>query len=825
MNEASAGNTSSSLSGEMERLAGVAADSQRQRRMYETVLASTPDFVYVFSLDHKVLYANESLINMWGRGREGAIGKTFLEIGYEPWHAEMHCREIDQVRSTRQPIRGEVPFNGANGRRIYDYIFVPIFGADGEVEAVAGTTRDVTERKEAEEQLRAGEARQAYLVRLADTLRKLSEPVEVQAEASRLLGEHLGANRVVYFEIQGEEYVIARDYTRGVQPLAGRYPVAAFGRDLLAALRDGRTLVEADATTVPDRPASERAAFAGIQVCGHVDVPLAKAGRFVAGMTVQTSDRREWTAPEIALIEDTAERTWAAMERVRAEAALRASEEGRRLALDAAELGAFNIDLATSVIHTDERFRIIFTGNTEAMDYKQAFAAIHPEDVERVRLAVAAATRTDNPAPYTEEYRVVHPDGSVHWVFAKGRGNFDPAGTGRLLTFDGTVADITARKQAEAALKEADRRKDQFLATLAHELRNPLAPIRSGLQVVRLAAAEGIVAQNVAMMERQLGQMVRLVDDLLDVSRLTTGKLELLTQRLQLADVISAALETSRPVIEQHGQRLSVSLPDEPVFVDGDPMRLAQVVSNLLTNAAKYTHEGGNIQVSVSLDGGQARVAVADNGIGIPPAMLDAVFDMFTQVDRSLEKTTGGLGIGLSLVKGIVEMHGGTIAARSDGEGQGSVFEVRLPLATSAAGALETGAPEANPARPAVSHRILIVDDNVDAANSLAQLLEMMNHEVRTAYDGESGIEAGRAFRPGVVLCDIGMPKMNGYDTVSNMRAEEWGRNAVYVALTGFGTEDDLRRSAHAGFDHHVVKPVDVNALIALLTNVRPLTR
>jgi len=936
----------------------LAAESERQRRLYETVLTNTPDFMYVFSLDHKVLYANEALIQMWGRGHEGAIGKTFLEIGYEPWHAAMHDREIDEVRATRKPIRGQVPFEGTLGRRQYEYIFVPVIGSDGEVEAVAGTTRDITDRLLEEERLRANEERQTFLVRLADAIRPLSDPVAVQAEATRLLGEHLGANRVAYFEIRGDEYVVERDHHHGVRSLAGRYPVAAFGSAVQEALLAGRTIVEADALHEPDRSAAERAAFESIDVRAHVAVPLVKGGRFVAGLTVQSAEPRPWTPKEIGIIEETAERTWAAVERARVEDALRQSEERsafvrrssgvgfwycdlpfdvlqwddlvkahfhlppdavvtidtfyerlhpddreptrcaiersiagrthydvdyrtvhpttgaitwvraigrtfyaddgtptrfdgvtldvsepkraeasliesearRRLALDAAELGAWHIDPITNTLTTDERFRTIFTGRSEAIGYEQAVAAVHPDDRERNQAAIAAALRTDDPATYAEEYRVVRHDGSVRWVFAKGRANFGDTEPRRLISFDGTVADITERKLIEeererlvAQLREADRRKDEFLATLAHELRNPLAPIRNGLQVIRMAASQDTVEQTRAMMERQLLQMTRLVDDLLDVSRVTTGKLELRRELLELRSVISAALETSLPVIEQHGHEMAVAVPDEPILVNGDPLRLAQVVSNLLTNAAKYTHRGGNIRVTVARDGAGATVTVADDGIGIPKSMLETVFGMFAQVDRTLEKTTGGLGIGLSLVKGLVEMHGGSIEARSEGEGHGSEFVVRLPTADAATPGPHAGleAPVVPPFPPSGSHRILIVDDNVDFADSLGQLLELHGNEVRTAFDGETGVELARAFRPGVVLCDIGMPKLNGHDTARRIRAEPWGTTTVLVALSGWGQAGDLANSKAAGFDHHLVKPVDADRLMELMEELK----
>ncbi len=793
----------------------LAEESDRQRRLYETVLTNTPDLAYVFDLDHRFKYANYALLTMWGRTWEEAIGRNCIELGYEHWHADLHEREIDQIAATKQPIRGEVAFTGTNGKRFYDYILVPVIGADGEVEAVAGTTRDVTERKESEE-------RQAFLVSLADTLRPLSDPVEVQAEASRILGEYLRANRVVYFEICGDDYIIERDYTRDVQPLAGRYPVAAFGRALLAKLVDGCTIVEADATCQSDRSADGQAAFAAIQVRGHVDVPLVKDGRFVAGMTVHVSDRRDWTVQEVAIIEETAERTWAAVERVRAEAALHQSEERRRLALDAAELGAWHIDPATHAFTSDERFRLIFSGTTDEMDYEQAFAVVHPDDRDRIRHAIDAVILSESPAPYAEEYRVVHQDGSIRWVFAKGRANQERDGMGRIVSFDGTIADVTTRKLIEeereclvGQLRDADRRKDEFLATLAHELRNPLAPIRNGLEVMRLAGAEGPVERARTMMERQLTQLVRLVDDLLDVSRVTSGKFELRRDLVELRAVVDAAAETSRPAFDLAGHVLEIDVPDDPILVDGDATRLAQIVSNLLTNSAKYTHPAGRVRLAVRREGSVAVLIVADNGTGIPPDMLGRIFEMFTQVDRALEKTTGGLGIGLSLVKGLVEMHDGTIEARSQGEGRGSEFIVRLPVAERAD---QTAAAAAvvEPCK-AARCRILVTDDNLDSAESLGMFLDLLGHEVSTANDGLQALELAERFRPEVILLDIGMPKLNGYEACRRIRETPWGKNAVLIAMTGWGQAEDKRRSLEAGFDHHLVKPVDPGALVKLL--------
>lgn len=798
------------------------AESEHLRRLYETVLSNTPDLAYVFDLGHRFTYANAALLAMWGRTWEDAIGKNCLELGYEPWHAAMHNREIDEVVATKQPIRGEVAFTGTNGTRQYDYILVPVIGDDGEVEAVAGTTRDVTERKAAEERLRASEERQAFLVKLTDTLRPLSDPTEVQAEASRVLGEHLRANRVVYFEIRGEEYVIERDHTAGVRPLAGRYPVADFGPSLLEVLLAGRTVVEADATTEPSRTAGERAAFAAIEVRGHVDVPLVKDERFVAGMTVHVSDRREWTAAEIEIIEETAERTWAAVERVRAEAALRQSEERSAFVRRSSGVGFWYCDLPFEVLHWDELVKAHFHLSADAVVTIATFYdRIHPDDREPTRQAIEQSIT--GRTPYDVDYRTVDPEtGAVRWVRAIGRTAYAPDGTP--MRFDGVTLDVSEQKRAEAEreglvgqLREADRRKDEFLATLAHELRNPLAPIRNGLHLMHLAGVNGTIEQARAMMERQLTQLVRLVDDLLDVSRVTNGKLELRCARVALREVIDAAVETIRPALEQGRHDLIVKVPEEPLLLDGDATRLAQVVSNLLSNAAKYTGKGGQIRLEVSREDDAVVMVVADNGIGIPQGMLGQVFEMFTQVDRSLEKTTGGLGIGLSLVKGLVEMHGGTIEARSEGEGLGSEFLVRLPVVSPAEPGPNRPTDEAQSDVLSSRRRILIADDNVDAAESLGQLLELLGNDVSIANDGVRAVEVAEGFRPEVILLDIAMPGMNGYEACRRIREQPWGTSSILVAMTGWGQDEDQRRSQEAGFDVHLVKPVDPRALVKWL--------
>jgi len=378
---------------------------------------------------------------------------------------------------------------------------------------------------------------------------------------------------------------------------------------------------------------------------------------------------------------------------------------------------------------------------------------------------------------------------------------------------------LITQLEAEQALRDADRRKDEFLATLAHELRNPLAPIRTGLQALAHlpAGEEADAARLRQMMERQLRILVKLIDDLLEVSRISTGKVRLERERVDMRGVVEAALESSGPALDAGSHELHVYLPEAPVWVLGDGARLSQVVSNLLTNAAKYTPRGGSIRVVLTAHGSDAVVRVSDSGAGIPPEMLDRVFELFAQVDRTLDRAQGGLGIGLSLVRKLMTLHGGSVTAESPGVGRGSTFTVRLPaiearLAKSAA-ALATSDNERGIRRL----RMLVVDDNTDAADALVMLLETAGHEMRTAYSGTAALQIAREFRPDVVLCDIGLPCIDGYTVAARLRSDPLFGATVLVAVSGWGTEEVKRRARNAGFDFHLVKPVEFESVNRIL--------
>jgi len=378
---------------------------------------------------------------------------------------------------------------------------------------------------------------------------------------------------------------------------------------------------------------------------------------------------------------------------------------------------------------------------------------------------------------------------------------------------------LEARRGAElklqalnAALSEADRRKDEFLATLSHELRNPLAPLRSALEVMRHAqAAEATNARVLSVFDRQLHHLTHLVDDLMEVSRITQDKMELRREAVDLAALSRAAVCDTAGLMEQGRHGLALELPPHPVIVDADPTRINQVIVNLLTNAAKYTPDGGRIVLSLAVEDGMAVLAVRDNGIGLPAHALATVFDMFSQLEPALERAQGGLGIGLSLVRGIVELHGGTIAAHSEGEGQGSCFTVRLALAEGAERRAPTPAPMPAPAR------ILVVDDNADAAEMLLMALELFGCEVRTAHSATAALAVARDFAPEVALLDIGLPDLNGYELARRLRETDAGRRMRLIAATGWGQEKDRQRAFDAGFDHHLTKPIDFERLRSVL--------
>jgi PAS domain S-box-containing protein len=521
---------------------------------------------------------------------------------------------------------------------------------------------------------------------------------------------------------------------------------------------------------------------------------------------------------------------------------LRASEERYRALFNAIDQGFALIDM-----HFDDAGK--------AVDY--TFLEVNPAFGKHTGLSDTIGRRISEVLPGIEDHwlqtygKVALTGEPVRFMNeARALGRWYESYAARLGGEDSRVvallfSDITDRKKANDDLRrladelaESDRRKTEFLATLAHELRNPLAPLSSGLQVMRLSASDpAAIERTRGMMERQINHMVHLVDDLLDIARISTGKVDLKKERVDLQTVIASAVETSLPLIEAGRHELSVQVPDEEMFLDVDLTRVAQVVSNLLNNAAKYTPARGRIGLAAHREDDFVVISVTDTGIGIPPSSMPTVFEMFTQVGRNMERAQGGLGIGLSLVRRLVELHGGTVSAASDGVGRGSTFTVRLPLVpdkprgalaapVAAPAAAAPAAPVAAAAAPAAPQdaeqglRVLVVDDNIDAADTLGALLDMNGHATRVANDGYQAIEMAQEFQPQVVFLDIGLPGMNGYEVARKLRELPGMDRAFLVALTGWGTREDRERSSEAGFDHHLTKPADMNAVETLLSNL-----
>ncbi len=502
-------------------------------------------------------------------------------------------------------------------------------------------------------------------------------------------------------------------------------------------------------------------------------------------------------------------------ERKRIVQVLRDRQADLNRAQSVGQIGSWRLNIQSGELHwSDENYRIFGVPVGTPLSYQSFLAAVHPEDREYVdRMWTGALSGM----PYDIEHRLLVDD-SVKWVRERAELEFDEQGC--LLGGFGTTQDITGLKRAEQALMEADQRKDEFLAMLAHELRNPLTPIRNAAHVLgRLQTQEPRVQWAQQIIEPQVEHLSRLVDDLLDVSRIVRGKVALKMETVKLGDIVNQAFDMARPLIDAKGHKLALRLPEQSVHLQGDPVRLAQVLLNLLDNAAKFTDEGGRIEVEARIIGPVVEIQVRDSGIGIPADLLPQIFELFQQGKRGLDRSQGGLGIGLTLVKRLVEMHGGLLEARSAGAGQGSVFTICLPLLPQAAASADQGTANLYPATS--SCRVLVVDDDPAVADSMSVLLQIEGHEVEVAATGETALQLARSFRPQLVLLDIGLQGMDGYEVARQLLAQlDTGIKPWLVAVTGYGHEEARSRSEQAGFDRHLVKPVNPGVLRELLEEI-----
>lgn len=670
-----------------DALARAMTESEQQRRLYHTMLSNTPDFIYVFDLNHRFAYINDALLKIYGMTWEEAKGRDWVGLGYEQWHADMHDREIDQVIATKAPIRGEIPFSGTTGRRIYDYIFVPVLDKNGEVEAVAGTTRDITERKQIES-AQAAERKVFERIATGAGLGEILETLLLETEAQSedgMLCSILILDKTRRFLLHGAAPSLPASYNEEIHRMAIGPNVGSCG----TAAFQGKSVFVDDISTDP-RWENFRELAAAHRLSACCSMPI--------------------------------------------------------LSLEGHVLG------------------------TVAMYYPRA---LHP---------------SENDLKLIERAKQL-------------------------------AAIIIERKQAEEALAEqtaslvgAARSKDEFLAMLAHELRNPLAPIRNATEILQNPAASAADrARAQQLIARQTENMSRMLDDLLDVSRITEGKIDLRRKTVELQTILSAAAEVARPACAANGQKLTVSLSDEPIFLDADPTRLEQLFGNLLSNACKYSGNGSHIRLSAEVsECRETVIRISDNGIGIDPDVLPNIFDLFVQSSRTLDRSHGGLGIGLTIVERLVKLHGGTIEAHSGGLGYGCEFVVRLPLLEIEVAA---PAPKIQSHSGEKSFRMLVVDDNCDAAETMAMLQQLRGHDTRTAHTGPDAVTVAEEFLPQVVLLDIGLPEMDGYEVARKIRTLPGMSEAFLVALTGYGTENDREKARAAGFNEHLAKPADLELL------------
>jgi signal transduction histidine kinase len=554
------------------------------------------------------------------------------------------------------------------------------------------------ERHAIETMLRASARRDRFLAALAAATQPLVEASDIIATSARLIAEELGVDRCAYARVEDERvFVITGNYLRGLPDITGRWKVEDFGPGCVEDMLAGRPYVVEDTDTDARIGPKDLAAYRATGIRAVVCVPLLKAGRFTAAMAVHQKTPRKFTPDEIELVATVTARCWEALERVSsrhdAERAIIQNRSRLDYVARLSGVGFWYSPLPFSELFWDERVKDHFHMPADAsVNIDDFYSRIHPDDRQSTRFDIDTAIRDHN--IYDTVYRTVNPvNGDVKWIRALGGATYAADGTPTY--FDGVTVDVSTQKRdqerlarvltrerAQARLlEEQDRRKDEFLATLAHELRNPLAPIRTGLHLLRMGVPAAQAARTHEMMERQLRHLVRMVDDLLDISRITLGKLELRKEPVDFRAVLGSALETTRPLIEAANHELDVRLPPGPLLLEADPTRLAQVIANLLNNAAKYTPANGRIQLHAEIEGAILVVRVSDTGIGIPANMLPRVFEIFTQVGRSIDQSQGGLGIGLTLVRRLLELHGGSVDAASSGIDQGSTFTVKLPLA------------------------------------------------------------------------------------------------------------------------------------------------
>jgi PAS domain S-box-containing protein len=711
---------------------------------------------------------------------------------------------------------------------------------------MVGLTSDVTERKLAEAALQRSEARARFMVQLDDVLRTIIDPDEMSHTAARFLARRFNCDRALYAEVDADEdhCRVTGEYSNGLPSIKGEYRISEYGAEYIAAVRANRPYIEND-TQRDGLSETEQKQFAALNIGAFVSAPLFKGGKLVAMFIVHDCGKRIWQDHEVEEVSLVASRCWESIERARVARELATSEERLAFAVEAADLGTFYCPMPMGDIIWNDKCKEYFWLDPEArVTFEIFYARIHEEDRERTRQAVDRTVY--HREPYDIEYRTVAPDGRWRWIRAKGRAYHDSAGNPT--RFDGVALDITemklneqrreatllAERNARTEAERVSRMKDEFLATLSHELRTPLNAILGWSQIlIRSGEVSEEIHEGLEAIERNARSQTQMIEDLLDMSRIISGKIRLDVQRLVIADVVQAAVQSVRPSAEVKGVRLLTVLDPHAGPVAGDANRLQQVVWNLLTNAIKFTPRGGQVQVLLERVNSHLELSVSDTGEGIAPEFLPHVFERFRQADASTTRKHGGLGLGLNIVKQLVELHGGAVRAKSPGVGKGSVFSIDLPLAIAEFGESHGEAGRKHPRNavgqgslldtPSLSGvTVLVVDDDADARSVMRRILSEGGASVVTASSVAEAVSVLPQLRPSLIVSDIGMPMEDGYDLIRRVRSmkPDEGGNIPAVALTAFARSEDRQRALRAGYQIHVAKPVEPSELITVCASL-----
>ena len=788
-------------------------------------LASPVATIVLWGTDFTQVY-NDSYLAILGSRHPVAMGQATRECWPESWQfVEPIYAKVMTNGETVHCENQKFEFGPPNNTTPF-YFTVTFSAVRDDIGRIHGvlvraveTTKAVTLERENEKLAaiaRCASNRQAFNLQLADTLRSVATPDDVIAYASELLGVRLGASRVVYCDIDdvNETFDIRRDWTSaGVASIAGKNRrLSEFGDDIVHKLRSNNFLAVDDVTT-DARTSHVREAYLSLGVKSFLAMPLPREGKLLVVLTVHKSETCKWSDEDVRLTHDFIERTWAAAENANAQAKMKLERDRSQAVLDSMMEG-FAI-----IAHDGEMLQMNEAGLRMAQRCRSEVIGHNHWDIwpeaKGSPLEKFYSDVMETGIAGGLEYEHTYDTGLKRWLEL--RAYRTP--NNELAVF---YRDIGDRKFAQAALIEADHRKDEFLAMLAHELRNPLSPISASASLLLLARHdEQKVKRASEIISRQVRHMSSLLDDLLDVSRVTRGIIELDKTILDARIVVADAVEQVQPLVESHHHRLLVNLPPENTFVFGDQKRLVQVLTNLLNNSAKYTPSGGEILISMEIRENNVVISVSDTGIGMAPELLTRAFHLFAQESRTSDRSQGGLGLGLALVKRLVELHDGTVTARSDGLGQGSEFTVVFP---------RVGAPSEYSGRDSPSNtpekiaplRILVVDDNADAANSLALLLSTLGYSVVVELNGNDALAKTRNERFDVCILDIGLPDIGGYELGRSIKTDSASIQSTLIALTGYGQKQDEIDSSVAGFEHHLVKPVNTTGLIQILASLEP---